>query len=38
MGVGVLDLAFQQFSAEDPQRISRSLALFSTEVLPHIRA
>lgn len=38
MGVGVLDLAFQQFSAEDPQRISRSLALFGTEVLPHIRA
>ena len=37
VGVGVLDLAFQQFSTEDPQRIQRSLDLFGTEVLPQIR-
>jgi len=37
VGVGVLDLAFQQFSTEEPQRIQRSLDLFGKEVLPHIR-
>jgi len=37
VGAGVIDLAFQSASAEDPQGTLRALELFGKEVLPRIR-
>jgi alkanesulfonate monooxygenase SsuD/methylene tetrahydromethanopterin reductase-like flavin-dependent oxidoreductase (luciferase family) len=37
VGAGVIDLSFQGFAFEDPQRPMRSLELFGKEVLPRIR-
>jgi alkanesulfonate monooxygenase SsuD/methylene tetrahydromethanopterin reductase-like flavin-dependent oxidoreductase (luciferase family) len=37
VGAGVVDLAFQSATAEDPQGTMRALELFGTEVLPRLR-
>ncbi len=37
VGAGVIDLAFQSATAEDPQGTMRALELFGKEVLPRIR-
>jgi alkanesulfonate monooxygenase SsuD/methylene tetrahydromethanopterin reductase-like flavin-dependent oxidoreductase (luciferase family) len=37
VGAGVIDLAFQSASTEDPQGTLRALELFGKEVLPRIR-
>jgi alkanesulfonate monooxygenase SsuD/methylene tetrahydromethanopterin reductase-like flavin-dependent oxidoreductase (luciferase family) len=37
VGAGVIDLAFQSASTEDPQGTLRALELFAKEVLPRIR-
>jgi hypothetical protein len=37
VGAGVIDLAFQSPSPEDPQGTLRALELFAKEVLPRIR-
>ena len=36
-GAGVVDLAFQSASTDDPQGTLRALELFAKEVLPRIR-
>jgi len=37
VGAGVIDLAFQSASTEEPQGTLRALELFGKEVLPRIR-
>jgi alkanesulfonate monooxygenase SsuD/methylene tetrahydromethanopterin reductase-like flavin-dependent oxidoreductase (luciferase family) len=37
VGAGVVDLAFQGVTGEDPQHLMRALELFGKEVLPRIR-
>jgi alkanesulfonate monooxygenase SsuD/methylene tetrahydromethanopterin reductase-like flavin-dependent oxidoreductase (luciferase family) len=37
VGVGVIDLAFQSSTADDPQGVRHALELFGKEVLPRIR-
>jgi alkanesulfonate monooxygenase SsuD/methylene tetrahydromethanopterin reductase-like flavin-dependent oxidoreductase (luciferase family) len=37
VGAGVIDLAFQSATADDPQGVRRALELFGKEVLPRIR-
>lgn len=38
VGAGVLDLAFQGPSSDDPQSVLHAIELFGHEVLPHLRA